>query len=69
MTSKDFSSFFFVPVARLMAINVFLSIFSRTNPARTLQPINSNCTLIHKSRYVVKIFDATQSNNVESSCK
>jgi hypothetical protein len=57
-----------LPVAKLITVNVFLSVFSRTNPARTLQPISSNCTLIHKSRYVDKIFDAIQSNNVESFC-
>ncbi len=48
-----------------MTVNVWLFVFSKTNPARTLQPISSNCTLIHKSRYVDRIFDAIQSNNVE----
>ncbi len=57
-----------LPVAKLTTVNILSSVFSTTNPARTLQPINSNCTLIHKSLYVDKIFDAIQSNNVESFC-
>ncbi len=48
-----------------MTVNVWSFVFSKTNPARTLQPISSNCTLIHKSRYADRIFDAIQSNNVE----